>query len=197
MKKKTSEKKLVKIIERLLNIFIVRSIIFDVLILLLGVFFIVNPYSGLRGCEIAFSVVLIVSGLMAIFDCTAKKIISLFNFSLIYGVSSLILGLLIILNPLSLANIVSIIFGLWITISGVLKISNSLNLKKHEEECWSVTFGIGFLTTVIGVLLIFNPFIQLYITQAVGIFVVIYAVLDITNSWLFRRRKNQIIDILK
>ena len=50
---------------------------------------------------------------------------------------------------------------------------------------------------IIGVLLIFNPFVELYITQVVGTFVIIYAVLDFTNNLLFKKRKKDIIKILK
>ncbi len=199
MKKKTSEgsTKITKNIERILNIFIIRSVVFDLLIILLGAFFILKPYSGLRGCEIVFSIVLLLSGFISIFDCSAKKIIKLFNLSLIYGVLSIIFGLLIILNPLALANIVSICFGIWMTLSGIIKITNSINLKKMQEESWGVIFGIGLLMALTGVLLIFNPFVELYITQVVGIFVIIYAVLDIANSLLYRKRKKDIIKILK
>ena len=199
MKKKNNPKgtKLTKVIERLLNIFIIRSIIFDILIILLGGYFILNPYSGLRSCEIVFSIFLLICGCMSIFDCSAKNVVKLFNFSLIYGVLSIIFGLLIILNPLALANIVTICFGIWMVISGAVKINNSISLKKLKEDSWSVILGIGILTSLIGILLIFNPFVELYITQVVGIFVIIYAVLDFTNNLLFKKRKKDIIKILK
>lgn len=199
MEKKTSGKKskIIKTIERLFNLYIMRSIIFDLVIILLGVFFILKPYSGLRGCEIAFSVVLLLSGISAIFDSTTKKVMHIFNFSLIYGVLSLIFGLLIIINPLALANIVTICFGIWMVLSGILKISYAVNLKSGKEEAWSVTFAIGLVTTLVGILLVFNPFIEFYITQVVGIFVVLYAALDLTNSILFKKRTKEIIEIFK
>lgn len=199
MKKKISDKtnKISKIIERLLNILIIRSVIFDILIIFIGVFFVIKPYSGLRLCEIVFSVILLLSGFMSIFECNAKKVVKLFNLSLIYGVLSIIFGLLIILNPLALANIVSLCIGIWMLLSGIIKISNSICIKKLEEESWSVLFGIGLMISLIGLLLIFNPFVELYITQVVGGFVIIYAVLDIANSLLFRKRKKELINILK
>ena len=199
MEKKTSgrKSKIVKTVERLFNLYIVRSIIFDVLIILLGVFLVVRPFSGLRGCEIAFSAMLIISGMVALFDSTAKKIMSIFNLSLIYGVLSVILGLLIVFNPLALANIVTICFGIWTLLSGILKISYAINLKNGKEESWSVTMGIGIITSIVGFLIIFNPFIELYITQVVGIFVVLYAILDFTNNILFKRRTKEIIEIFK
>lgn len=199
MEKKTSgrKSKIVKTIEKIFNLFILRSLIFDVLIFLLGLFFVINPYFGLRGCEIAFSIVLLVSGITALYDCTARKIINLFNFSLIYGVLSLIFGLLIIFNPLSLTNIITIGFGVWVTISGLLKISYAINLKNNKEETWSVILGIGLVTTIAGILIIFNPFIELYITQVVGIFIVLYAILDFTNNILFKKRSKEIVKIFK
>lgn len=199
MEKKTSgrKSKIVKTIERLFKLYIMRSIVFDLFIIMLGMFFIIKPYSGLRGCEIAFSIVLLLSGFSSIFDSTTKKVINLFNFSLIYGVLSLIFGLLIIINPLALANIITLCFGIWMVLSGALKISYGFNLKGGNEESWSVTFAIGVVTTLVGILLVFNPFIELYITQVVGIFVVLYSILDLTNCFLFKRRTKEIIEILK
>ncbi len=183
--------------EKFYNIFIVRSVILDVIFLLVGIYFINNPYSGLRGCEIAFSLVLLVSGVMALFDGTAKSVINLFNFSLIYGVLSIIFGLLIIFNPLALANMVTISFGIWMILSGLFKVSHALTLKKVQEECWMVLLAIGVIITVIGVLLVFNPFIQLYITKVVGIFLCLYSILDFTNSFLLKRRAKEILKTFK
>lgn len=199
MEKKTGgrKSKIAKTIEKIFNLFIFRSLIFDVLIFFVGLFFIINPYFGLRGCEIAFSVVIILSGIASLYDCTARKIINLFNFSLIYGVLSLIFGLLIIFNPLSLTNAITICFGIWVTLSGALKISHAIYLKNSAEESWSVVFGIGLISTIVGILVIFNPFIELYITQVVGIFMVLYSILDFTNNILLKKRSKEIVKIFK
>lgn len=199
MEKKTSgrKSKILKTIERIFSLYITRSIIFDILILIFGVFFIVKPYSGLRTCEIIFGIFLLLSGIVSIFDYSTKKAVNIFNFNLFYGILSLLFGLLIIINPLALANVITLVFGLWITLSGIVKLNYAINLRKMKEESWSVIFGIGLLTSIVGLLLIFNPFIELYITQVVGIFTIFYAMLDFTNNILFKKRSKEIIEILK
>lgn len=199
MEKKTSGKKskLLKTIERIFSLYIIRSITFDVLAIIFGVFFIVKPYSGIRTCEIIFGIFLLLSGAVSVFDYSTKKVVNIFNFNMFYGVLSLLFGLLILVNPLALANIITLVFGLWITLSGVVKLNYAINLKKMKEESWSVVLGIGLLTSIVGLLLIFNPFIELYITQVLGIFVIFYAVLDFTNNILFKKRSKQIIEIFK
>lgn len=187
----------VKTLKRLFNLFVFRSIAFDVFIVLVGVFFLIKPYSGLRVCEIIFSIVLIIFGAAGVFDSSAKSIINMFKFNLIYGVLSMLLGFIILINPMALANILIICFGMWVTLSGALKIGYSISLKKYKEESWSVIFAIGLLTFLLGMLLIFNPFIELYITQVTSLFVILYAILDFTNNILFRKRTKEIIEIFR
>lgn len=199
MKEKSKRKssKTLKTIENIYKLFILRSIIFDILIIALGLFFVINPFSGLRGCEIIFSIILLVSGVMSFYDWPSKKLINLFNFSLIYGILSILLGMLIIINPLALSNVITLALGFWIFISGLFKTINAFSLKNNKEESWSITVGIGVFMAIIGLLVIFNPFVELYIIQMAAIFIVLYAVLDLTNNILFKKRTKEILKIFK
>lgn len=198
MKEKSKRKssKTLKTIENIYKLFILRSIIFDILIIALGLFFVINPFSGLRG-EIIFSIILLVSGVMSFYDWPSKKLINLFNFSLIYGILSVLLGMLIIINPLALSNVITLALGIWVFISGLFKTINAFNLKNNKEETWSITVGIGVFMAIIGLLVIFNPFVELYIIQMAAIFIVLYAVLDLTNNILFKKRTKEILKIFK
>lgn len=196
-KNEKKESKTKKAIEKIFNLFIAKSLIFDVVITFLGLYFIINPFSGLRGCEIVFAIILIISGGFSIFDYASKGIIRLFGLSLIYGALSVVLGILILINPLALINVLTIVFGIWLIISGLMKIDYAIKLNAFKEESWGLTLVIGLLITIFGILVIVNPFINLYLTEVAGLFLIIYAILDFTNIVLFKKRATEITKLFK
>lgn len=199
MKKKiTKNKKIVnKGVKKILDIYVIRSLILDVIMIGIGMFFLIKPSSGLRACEIIFSILMIFTGIMAIFDGTAKKAIKIFNFHIIYGVLSTILGILVIINPFSLINALLIAFGIWLIISGLIKINYAINLKKIKEDCWPLILFIGIIIGAFGVLVIINPFINFYITQIIGLFIIFYGVLELMNSLIFKKILKEIVELFK
>lgn len=182
---------------KIFNYYLVRSLIFDFLLFVGGLVFILKPKIGIRSGEIVFSILIIIAGIMAFFDYATAKIIRIFNFSLIYAIGSLVLGVLIIFNPFTLINIITVIFGIWLLITGMLKIRMGIYLYQFNEKSWSINLTIGILVSIIGILLIFNPFVEIYITQLVGIFLILYAVLDLTSNLLLKQRAKKIIDLIR
>ena len=135
MKKSVESKNsLPKQIAGIFNFYLARNVIFDIIVFLIGLFFLLKPDTGLRICEIVFSIVLIFSAIVSFYDASLKGMVRWFNYSLIYSILSLCFGLLIIFNPLSLSNVISVMFGLWLLITGILKISNALWLKSVDES---------------------------------------------------------------
>lgn len=198
MKKSVESKNsLPKQIAGIFNFYLARNVIFDIIVFLIGLFFLLKPDAGLRICEIVFSIVLIFSAIVSFYDASLKGMVRWFNYSLIYSILSLCFGLLIIFNPLSLSNAISVMFGLWLLITGILKISNALWLKSVDESSWTVLLGSGLLITVVGILLIFVRFTQFYITQLVALFLMIYAILDFANVVLLKKRAKDIVKSFK
>lgn len=198
MKKDTSaNKKVTKVIEKSLRNFVLRRMILDLIFILIGGYFIFNPYVGLRACEIAYGLVFVISGILALLDYKTKKLVPLFKYSVVCGALSVALGVLILLNPFGLVSFVNIILGAWIILSAVLNAVYAIYLKKSKEECWPIFVGVGTVKLIIGVLLVVNPFVQLYITRLVGIFLCLYSVLDFTTNILLKNRSKEIIKTFK
>lgn len=82
--------------------------------------------------------------------------------------------------------------------NGSTKISTALSLKKYQEEIWPLLLSIGILTLLCGGILILNPFRgTMILTKTIGVFIIIYAILDIINWLLLRKRSKQIIKFIK
>lgn len=194
--KQEAKKKQIKTTKKLFNFYICKNIVIDLIMFAVGMFFIFKPFAGLRVCELIFSGLIIVNGAMALFDSSTEILFPMFKLNIIYGVMALVLGLFIIFNPLSIASVLTIMLGIWLIISGLLKIFYGGYLKYSNEESWLITIVIGSMTILFGVLMIINPFEPtIYMTEVAGIFTALYCVLDVTNNWLFRKRFKNLVEV--
>ncbi|MBQ8132238.1 MAG: DUF308 domain-containing protein [Bacilli bacterium] len=107
---------------------------------------------------------------------------------IIYGVVTIILGYLIIKNPKSLASIIPIVLGVSIVISSATKLQYALELKRDQNQLWTMTLIVAIISAICGAALIINPFAGAeMITQIVGGFIIAYAILDIVSTMTIKR----------
>ena len=102
---------------------------------------------------------------------------------IVYGIGTIILGIIVISNPKAIASIIPFVLGVLIVINSTAKIDYSFRLKKNQNNLWISTLVVSLVALVCGVLLIFNPFAGAeFITKIIGIILVVYAVLDIIST---------------
>ena len=78
--------------------------------------------------------------------------------------------------------------GIGIIISSSLKIQQSFNLKSLNSSYFFWSFVTALLSLICGVVLLFNPFKgAVIITKVIGIFLAIYAILDICNTIVLKK----------
>lgn len=136
------------------------------------------------------------SGISSLYDYLKRDGAKLFALSIFFAIGYIALGALLIIYPYSAMNFVTICLGIFMLLKGLLKINYGLWFKKGNEDCWLVTLVTGILTGVIGILLMFNPFRAGFaINQIVGAFLIISGVLDFQNTFMFKKRAKEIMDI--
>lgn len=187
-----------KEINKNLNIITIGSIIMDVIFIALGLFLIINPELSTKVSGILLGMLLVAAGLYSVIKYVLNiDSAFIFTFELIYGLLSIIAGILIMVNPLALANFITIIVGIWFIVSAGIKISIALQFKAYKEETWVLNLVIGILTIIIGILLLVNPFnAYIVLTTYLGIMLIMYAGMDIVEQFLFRKRASDITKIL-
>ena len=181
------------------NKIIFGSWVSSIFFLAFGIFLFIKPELASSLVGYFIGAIITCSGLFALYNYfIGKKEIKYINFELIYGIVTLIAGIAIIFNPLSICSIVTIGLGIWMLINGIMKLNTGLMLKKYKEETWSILLVIGILTIALGILLIVNPFkATMIVTPIVGIFVIVYAVLDSMHWLLVKKRSKEIIEFIK
>lgn len=117
---------------------------------------------------------------------------------ILYGIVTVILGVIIITNPHAIASIIPIVLGIAIIISSAIKIQYAFDLKNSGNDLWKTTMIIAIVSTVCGIILLFNPFAgAVLIMRIVGIFIIIYSILDIVSTLIIKKNVDQFKTIVE
>lgn len=105
------------------------------------------------------------------------------SFELIYGIITVVFGILIISNPKMVATVIPFIIGGWILIKSSFKIAYSIELKNKGSLNWKKTLITSIISALVGVFMIFNPFkASAIVVKIIGIALLVYAILDIITT---------------
>ncbi len=166
------------------------SMITGIIFFCFGLFLFLKPETTINSISYFLGGILIIIGFVTFLkyilnnDTVVKK----FDVDLIYGIVGMVAGLVLILNPKAIATIIPFILGMWIVISSAIKLQYALTLKQFESSHWKVPFTVSIISLIWGIILVFNPFQgAVVITKVIGIFVMVYALLEIAEGILFHK----------
>ena len=176
-----------KAIKRLFGINMISSIIF----LILGLLLVFKTEGTINLISSIIGVTLLMNGgfsTIKYFKENDNKV------NIIYGIVAILAGFILILNPITIVSILPFVLGVYFTISGIIKFKYALDIKNYQRRTPVFMIIVSILMMVCGVLFIINPFEgAVAITQAIGIYLIIYSVLDINNYITLRKDMDIII----
>lgn len=179
------------------------SIISSIMFLIFGLLLIFQTQSVIKTISIIIGVILLIIGIFPIINYFKNRQSGFFsNAGLLYGIFSVVAGIVIMVNSNLLAMIIPILSGVWMIINSVNKIQIAMELRDNKISSWIISFVFAIIILVGGALLIINPFGgALLLSKTVGIFIVIYAILDIADSIFIKIKSkevtNKIIQIIE
>ncbi len=182
-------------IENVYNRIMIYSLIGAVITVAIGLVLLFLPNTSNKIVGIIIGINILINGINTIYKYFHRDGAKLYALNLVFGVLYSVLGVVIILYPFTVVEFVSICLGIYILINGSTKINYALWLKKGNEESWLIALATGILLFVLGLLVLFNPFITLTITKLCGAFLIITGVLDFMDTFLFKSRSKEIIEI--
>lgn len=175
--------------ENLMKKFFRSSIITSIVLIVLGLLLIFQSEITILSISYILGGILIALGVLAIIKFIRNTNTLLKSeLDIVYGVVTIILGILIIKNPEAIASIIPIILGISIIISSATKLQYACELKANKNSLWKTTMIISIISTLCGIILLFNPFKgAVMFTKIIGIFIVIYAILDIISTTTIKK----------
>ncbi len=167
------------------------SIVSSILLLILGILLVFESEATIFTISYIVGAILICAGAYALirfFTNSRKNYISIMGLDVLYGIVTIILGGLIIKNPGAIGSLLPIVLGIAIVVSSANKIQYAFSLKNSDNDLWKTTMIISLIGTICGVILLFNPFAgAVLIMRIVGIFIIVYAILDAISTFIIKK----------
>ena len=174
------------------------SIISSIMFLIFGFLLIFQTENVIKTISIIIGSILLVIGVFPIinyFRNRSQNILS--NAGLLYGIFSVVAGIIIMVNKNLLATIIPVLTGVWMIINSVNKIQIAMELRDNKIDSWFISFIFAILILIGGTLLIINPFRgAVLLSKTVGIFIVIYSLLDIADSVFIKVKTKEVKDAI-
>lgn len=146
----------------------------------LGVILTIWPTQTLKTSCYILAVLLIAIGVVSLISYVRKDITGiLYRYDLVVGVSAVLGGVLVIIKADQLMDLIPVVLGFLVTISGILKIQNSIDMLRLGHGTWHIAFAMALINIVFGVILLINPFIWEIFITCVGVALVYSGVTDL------------------
>lgn len=159
------------------------SIITSIVLAIIGAVMFLYSEATIKVISYGLGAFLMVTGVVKIIDYIIQKgSYDLFNYNLVYGIISIVFGLVIVTNTDALGGIIGLILGIWIIYSSLMRFGLALKLKAFESKSWILTLIIAILMMICGVYIIFVPDI---IIATLGATLFIYSIMDIIEGITF------------
>ena len=165
------------------------SIITSIILAVLGILLIVATEATIISISYIIGGILILLGFFGLVDYIRKiDTETKTSVDLVYGIVTVILGVLIVMNPKAIASIINYVLGIIIVISSAVKLNYAIQLKGNNNSLWKSTIIFSLITTICGLILIFKPFTGAIVaTKIIGVIVLIYAILNIISTFTIRK----------
>lgn len=146
----------------------------------LGVILIIWPTQTLKTSCYILAVLLIAIGVVSLISYVRKDITGiLYRYDLVVGVSAALGGILIIIKAEQLMELIPVVLGFLVTISGILKIQNSIDMLRLGHGTWYIAFALAIINIVFGIILLINPFVWEIFITCVGVALVYSGITDL------------------
>lgn len=178
-----------KIFDNYIKITSLSSIVF----IILGLLLIINPKEIIDLISDIVGVICMAFGVFEIIYYSKTTNHS----SLVIGIFSLVAGVILLANPNIFASIIPIIIGLAIIIQSVQKLEMAVSFKEQKIKEWIYMFISAAIMLVFGIIFVANPITGAVITtQIIGILILVYSIMSITNNIMFRKKFKEINKII-
>lgn len=145
--------------------------------LITGIILIAKPEQSVQFICIIFGAVLILLGIGSVISYFTKLKLT---FLAVIGVILVIIGVMVCIRYERLVSAVIFLFGLFVTISGIVDFVSALDARKNNLKSWIFSIVMSVGVTILGIIVLVNPFDSaILLTRLLGLSLIIYAMLDL------------------
>ncbi|WP_201584435.1 HdeD family acid-resistance protein [Psychrobacter jeotgali] len=154
-------------------------LIVGVILIGLGIYTFVSPEASYLALALLFSLSFLISGLFEIaFSIANKDVLDNWGWTLAFGVLTLAVGVLLLINPAISMITLAFYVGFLILFRSISAIGYAIDFKRYGISDWGVLMLIGVLGLIFAFLLIWNPILS-------GMTILIWTGLALITSGIF------------
>jgi uncharacterized membrane protein HdeD (DUF308 family) len=125
-----------------------------VLLIVLGVGALLMPLMAGIAASLVFGWVLILTGLVGLMSAFANRAHAHLGWSLVSAGLALVVGIVLLLNPLFGAATLTLLIGLYLLLDGVTLVALALDHRRRAIRSWGWLMGSGALDLVLAVFIL-------------------------------------------
>ena len=158
--------------------------------LICGLLLLLMPNLALSIANVARAILLCAVGVRSIVSYLRGSILDgVMGLQLAAGLVALCFALLLLFNPLFLAELLPFVWGVALLVGGFGKVQMAADLKRIGDRFWWYALIAALLSFVLGALAITRPvFIAAVLTQFVGASLLVEGVLDLVSFLTLNKR---------
>lgn len=170
-----------------------NMIMMAVLFIALGVVLIIWPGATMATICYMLAALLIAVGVISLANYLRKDVNGLiYRYDLVVGLSAILGGILVIIKVDQLTSLIPVVLGFLVTISGIMKMQNSIDLLRLKHETWHVAFALSIINIVAGIILLIDPFSATVLIVITGISLVYSGLTDLYVTIVMAKRMKEI-----
>ena len=123
-----------------------------------GCIMVLRPALTLEVMAKAVGVLLMIVGLLFVLAFMLRRGRQIIGYDLILGIVIAALGIFVYVQTAFVVSILPSIFGICITISGLLKLQRGFDLKRMGLNSWGYIIILSLISILLGTIIILNPF---------------------------------------
>jgi uncharacterized membrane protein HdeD (DUF308 family) len=126
-----------------------------ILLIILSIYIFQNPVAVLTGISFWFGLMVLATGLLGVIAWLAADEPEREGMSLFWSILTAAFGLLMLLHLFATMKILTVIFGLWMLVTGLSLTQSGWPLKRENSFGWAMVIA-GVLSAAAAVIMIFN-----------------------------------------
>ena len=177
-------------LNRLYNV----SLFTSVVVFAVGIFLFINPTAVIDIIAIIVGILFLIPGVTALIDYFKENN----QASLITGIITILISIIIMAYRNIIASILPFIFGIFFVVNGITRLQYAFQIKKEYYVKDSKPFIMALLIILTGAIFIIYPLtVAKTAFQVMGLFLCVYAFLDISNHVMVKKSINTVTKDMK
>lgn len=170
------------------------SLFTSVVVFAVGIFLFINPSAVIDIIAIIVGILFMIPGVTSLIDYFKEKN----QASLITGIITILVSIVIMAYRKIIASILPFIFGIFFVVNGITRLQYALEIRKEYGIKDSKPILMALLIILSGIIFIIYPLtVAETAFQVMGLFLCIYALLDICNHVMIKKEMKNVSNDMK